>query len=97
MPEVRTFFGKLIQQWPHWLWFLLRNVGALPLLMGVICQVKINRREDLVGMECLDRHELARKMLDLFERGNAMFHAFGITQFQSEASATSECAELVSP
>ena len=97
VPEVRAFFGKLIQQWPHWLWFLMRSVGAIPLLMGLICQVKINRREDLVGMEFIDRHELARKMLDLFERGNAMFLAFGITPAQSEASATSACAELVSP
>ena len=48
-------------------------------------------------MEFLDRHELAQKMLDLFERGNAMFLAFGITPAQSEASATSACAELVSP
>ena len=36
-------------------------------------------------------------MLDLFERGNAMFLAFGITPAQSEASAASACAELVSP
>lgn len=97
VPEVRAFFGKLIQQWPNWLWFLMRSVGAIPLLMGLICQVKVNRREDLVGMEFLDRHELAQKMLDLFERGNAMFLAFGITPAQSEASAASACAELVSP
>ena len=43
----------------------------------------------------LDRHELAAQMADLFQRGNAMFEAFGISESEAEASCERACAELV--
>lgn len=32
IPEVRAFFARLAKEWPHWMWFLHRRVGAIHLL-----------------------------------------------------------------
>lgn len=96
IPEVRSFFTQLTLRWPHWMWFLCRNAGAIPMLMGFLCKVQVHRRGDRVAMEFIDRQELGVKMLDLFERGNAMFTAFGITAEESRISAESACLELTS-
>ena len=95
IPEVRAFFARLAQEWPHWMWFLHRHVGAIHLLLALLCKVKIHRRGSSTGTEFLDRHELAAQMADLFQRGNAMFEAFGISESEAEASCESACAELV--
>jgi hypothetical protein len=89
------FFARLAKEWPHWLWFLHRRVGAIHLLMALLCKVKIHRRGTSTGTEFLDRYELAAQMADLFQRGNAMFEAFGISEGEAEASCESACAELV--
>ncbi len=44
IPEVRAFFARLAKEWPHWMWFLHRRVGAIHLLMALLCKVKIHRR-----------------------------------------------------
>ena len=95
IPEVRAFFARLTLEWPHWLWFLHRQVGAIHLLMALLCRIKIHRAGLRTGTEFLDGKELAAKMIDLFERGNAMFQAFGISEAEAQASADSACAELV--
>ena len=92
--EVRAFFARLAQEWPHWMWFLHRRVGAIHLLMALLCKVKIHRRGGSTGTEFLDRYELAAQMADLFQRGNAMFDAFGISEGEAEESCNSACAEL---
>ena len=43
IPQVRAFFARLVQEWPHWLWFLSRGVGAVGLFMSLLCRVKIHR------------------------------------------------------
>ena len=94
IPEVRAFFARLAKEWPHWMWFLHRRVGAIHLLMALLCKVKIHRRGASTGTEFLDRYELAAQMADLFQRGNAMFDAFGISEGEAEESCNSACAEL---
>ncbi|RYE40856.1 MAG: DUF1817 domain-containing protein [Hyphomicrobiales bacterium] len=93
--EVRAFFARLTEEWPHWLWFLHRRVGAIHLLMALLCAVKIHRRGSATGTEFLNGKELADKMTDLLRRGNAMFHAFGISHIEAQASTESACADLV--
>lgn len=92
--EVRAFFARLAQEWPHWMWFLHRNMGAIHLLMALLCKVKIHRKGLSTGTEFLDGNELASQMTDLFRRGNAMFEVFGISEGEAEASCESACAEL---
>lgn len=95
--EVRSFFAALIEQWPHWMWFLARDSGAIPLLMGLLCKIHITRLNNSVGMSIIDREELSAKTNDLLSRGSAMFRAFGISEAQSQASAASALAELKLP
>lgn len=95
IPAVRAFFAKLADEWPHWLWFLHRDIGAVPLLMALLCQVKIHRGNGRYGTEFTDRHEVHRRALDLFARGNALFTAFGITAAEAEVSANSAIDEIL--
>lgn len=95
IPEVRDFFARLVQEWPHWLWFLHRGVGAIVQLMAMLCHIKVHRTEGRYGTEFLDANELGAKMMDLFARGNAMFYAFGITAEEAQQSADTAVAELL--
>ena len=57
--------------------------------------MKIHRSPGHYGTEFVDLAEVGAVMGDLFERGNAMFHAYGITAEQADASAESAVAELL--
>lgn len=95
IPEVRAFFARLVQEWPHWLWFLARNMGAIALFMSLICTVKIHRSSGNSGTEFLNIPQMTQKLDDLFQRGNAMLDAYGISDEMARASAQSAVAELV--
>lgn len=95
IPEVRAFFARLTYEWPHWLWFLQRNTGAIPLLLSLLCTIKVHHNPNSFGTEFQHRDELAQKMMDMFERGNAMFYAFGITPAEARESANTAVADLL--
>lgn len=95
IPEVRDFFKQLTSHWPHWLWFLNRKIGGIPLLISLLCPVKIHRAPGAFGTEFTDPDEVTHCLQDLFDRGNALFDAFDITQDETEASANSAVAALV--
>lgn len=94
IPEVRAFFTRLVQEWPHWLWFLHRNVGAIPLLLALLCQVRIVRSNQGYGTKFLHLDELQQCLFDLLQRGQALFDAFDVTNEEIEASFSSAVAEL---
>ncbi len=95
IPEVRAFFARLTQEWPHWLWFLHRGTGAIPLLFALLCQVTIHRAVGAYGTEFLDSKEVNRCIVDLVERGSALFNAFAISKGDAEESTQSAVAEIL--
>lgn len=95
IPEVRAFFAKLSRQWPHWMWFLGRDMGAIALLLALLCKVTIHRKAGSYGTEFLDLNELKHCMMDLFERGNAMFQNFEISPNDAAESAESAVSEIL--
>ncbi|MDD5298783.1 MAG: hypothetical protein PHU46_17935 [Rhodocyclaceae bacterium] len=95
IPEIRSFFEKLAQDWPHWLWFLRRSIGAVPLLMSLLCRVEVLRDLDGgVATEFLDMGELKSCLIDLFARANTLFETFQISPGEIISSAQSAADEL---
>ena len=95
IPEARAFFAALAQQWPHWLWFLARDMGAVALLVSMLCPIKVHRNgQGVVGVEFTDIDALDACVRDLTLRGNAMFDAFQITDAEAEDSIKSALREL---
>ena len=94
IPEVRAYFAMLVQQWPHWLWFLPRKIGAISLLLSLLCDVRIHRAAGSFGVEFTNLPQLSAVMADLLERGIALFQAFDISEEDAEASANSAVQEL---
>jgi len=93
--EARAFFRRLTSQWPHWLWFLHRDVGAIGLLMALLCSVRIVRgSKGSFGTEFESILELQGTLADLLERGNALFAAYDISESEAADSATSAVDEL---
>jgi len=92
--QVRAYFERLAAEWPHWLWFLARDVGAVALLFGLLCNVKIHRRGELTGTEFLDKAQLLATFKDLARRSSAMAEIFGIKPAEFSASLTSAALEL---
>jgi len=95
IPEVRAFFKRLNEEWPHWMWFLLRGVGGIGLLMGLLCDVRMIRYPDgSYGTELLDE-DLAGVLDDMFRRGNALFEAYGIELDDATESANTAMDDLL--
>jgi hypothetical protein len=95
IPEVRTYFKALSEQWPYWLWFLSRNTGTVALFLTLLCQVKILRsRFGSFGTEFTDPEEVAVVLMDLFHRSNPLFNTFNIPEELLEASSLSLSKEL---
>ena len=89
IPEVRRFFSRLVNEWPHWLWFLSRAHGTISLFLSLICKIKVHRAQGSYGLEFVQPEELAAKIDDLLTRGIALFDAFNISPEDAEESAKS--------
>lgn len=94
IPEVRAFMGRLTQEWPFWPWFLCRNVGAVRLVLALISEVKIHRKDGKVGTEFLRAGEFLFKLKDMLERSIPLFTTYRISVDEAEQSAKSALADL---
>lgn len=96
IPEVRAYFQTLVKQWPHWLWFLHRNVGALSLLLTLLCDVQVTRdpAKHAISTEFTDRHQLGLVMSDLIERSDCLFETYNIAPYLAEASCESAMRDV---
>ncbi len=94
IPQVREFMLRLTEEWPHWLWFLSREQGTISLLMSLLCVVKIHRAQGEFGIEFKNPKELSNRLVDLLERGTALFEAFDISPNLATQSAESALAAL---
>ncbi len=94
IPQVRQFMSRLTEEWPHWLWFLSREQGTISLLMSLLCEVKIHRARGQFGIEFTNPKELSDRLVDLLDRGIALFEAFDISPELVNPSAQSALAAL---
>lgn len=97
IPEVRAFFKRLVAEWPHWLWFLARGTGAIPLLLSCLCDVVIHRGSEsgLFTTEFTDPEQVQRVLFDLISRGNALFSAMNLSLDLADESVDSALSEIV--
>lgn len=95
--EVRTYFERLNQEWPHWIWFLTRGMGSIALLLALLCTIKIHRRQNgLFGTEFVDMHQLKSVFNDMLMRGNALFAMYpSISEEEIVGSANSAVGEIM--
>lgn len=94
--EVRSYFRRLVQEWPHWLWFLFRGNGGIALLLSLLCQVRVIRGAGGdFGTEFLDVDEMRGKLRDILHRGNALFAAYDIPASDATESATTAVGEVL--
>lgn len=96
IPEVRQFMALLNREWPHWLWFSTRFAGTIPLLLSLLCDVRIigDSTGTQFGTEFQDQEQIFRVLKDMFGRGNALFDAFGISQKEVKESTESALREI---
>lgn len=95
IPEVRAFFRQLVAEWPHWLWFLQRGMGAIGLLMSLLCEVTVIRNMGGgFGTQLENMEEVRWYLNDLSTRGSALFAAYSITAEDAETSISSALIDL---
>lgn len=95
IPEVRQFFTELVDEWPHWFWFLCRDGGLINLLMSLICKIKVSRNNGMIGYKFInDNLEFSRKVSGLLERGEALYRSFNIPNAEVSTSLKSALEEL---
>lgn len=74
---------------------LHRQVGAIHLLLALLCRVNIHRAAGAYGTEFIDPDELQHRLMGLFGRGNALFEAFDIPDEDAKPSANSAIADIL--
>lgn len=94
VPQVRAFFARLAQEWPHWLWFLARDTGTVALLFSLLCSVRVHRSGKQTAIEFPSREELAACIEDLAGRSEAFYAGFGISNDEYASSLQSALREL---
>lgn len=94
IPEVRQFFTKLTQEWPHWLWFLAKDGLQVKLLIMILADAKRIRSAGGMIFSSVARGAISAVLMDLWARGNAMFTIFGISREEITESVNSVVAEL---
>ena len=96
IPEVRDFFTKLTQAWPHWMWFLSRELGTLHLLVSLLSPILMHRKTGSgFGIEFSDHQHLMEQLTDLLSRDGAMFAALSISEHDAQESAASALYALL--
>lgn len=95
IPEVRAYFSRLSSEWPHWLWFLSRGTGSIPLLLSLLSRVRILRQGRKFSTEFADLDGVRAVLHDLFRRGNALFAAYDIAVADVAESATTAVREVL--
>lgn len=95
IPEVRDYFRTLTAEWPHWIWFLHRNVGAVALLFALLCEITVLRGPDNQRATAFkDTDEIRDTMLDLLARGLPLFHAYEIAPAEVDAAVLTALDDL---
>jgi len=95
IPEVRDYFKRLTQQWPHWLWFLFRGTGSIALLLSLLCEIRVIRNVDgSFGTEFVRKNQIKDVLMDMFIRGNALFESYNISEDDAKDSADSAIADF---
>lgn len=95
IPEVRAFFRALVDEWPHWIWYLQRGTGSIALLFALLCEVEVIRGpEGQRGTAFKSVDEISAVMLDLLARGLHLFYMYQLPGSELDASAMSALAEL---
>ena len=97
IPEVRAYFKALSQAWPHWLWFLTRSFGAIPLLLMLLCKTQALPTDEpgKFGGHIESLTELQRTLTDLLMRGNALFEAHAVPEEVIQQSCESAMAAFM--
>src|SRR5665811_76711 len=80
IPEVRLFFKRLTEEWPHWLWFLNRDIGAVGLLLSLLCKVETHHSDGRFSTEFADITEVMDIVRELFDRSIPLFSTYGISE-----------------
>lgn len=95
IPEVRAYFQALVRVWPHFLWFAHQGVGAIGLLLALLCRVRIVRSADAgYATEFQDTEEVKATLLDLLNRGMVLFSTYGIASQEVDVTIGSALEEL---
>ena len=96
IPQVRSFFQHLNGYWPHWIWFLSREFGSLPLLLSLFCKIDIIRdpaRPDVIGTN-FDTNELKQKIHDMDAASSLLLSGYGIPITDILASVKSAISSI---
>lgn len=97
VPSVRRFVAQLSIEWPHWLWFLLRNSGAVPLWMALLCDIEIIRNPDNpgeYGTDFCSPHELRGRVRSMLERSERLLKGHKLDPEAIRESRESALREL---
>lgn len=94
IPEVRQYFLQLVQEWPHWIWFLSRVQGMVSLFLSLISEVKVHRKSGAYGVEFVNLRGLLESVESLTIRSESLYLTYEITETEVCESVDSALAQL---
>lgn len=95
IPEIRTFFARLVKEWPHWMWYMCRGVGAIGLLMTLLCEVEsVSEKNGGKFIRLKNARATAEMVYKLFEKSLILLTAYGVPERDALDSFDSTLSEL---
>lgn len=95
IPEVRSYFAKLVVEWPLWPWFLAQGIEQNALLISLLCTFDITRHENGdIAVQLHSEDEARDTIVDLTSRTKALLLGFGIEEASIDATLTDATSEM---
>lgn len=94
VPEVCEFFRDVTQQWPYWLWFLIRELDQVRCLISYLAGAK--RYQNAAGKTefVVELNDVRRVLSQLVRGSETFFQVHGITESEQMDSINSAIANL---
>lgn len=97
IPEVRDYFARLTNEWPHWTWFMARGCGDLQRLFYLLCDVETQHKDNRFYVRFSDLGQVCATLEGFIERGHALFDFYKISIKDRMASTNSAVMEICGP
>lgn len=91
IPEIRSFFSQLNDQWPYWLWFLEHEHGSSITFLSLLCDVESAVPGQLVFKSV---REVGAFILDAFARCAPAYLAFDVDPEEVEKNINALSCKL---
>ena len=80
IPEVRKYIKHLVEIWPYFPWFMVRNAGCVALLLSFLCEcIFFTQENGEIGLRFNSPSDVKKKIADMIERSLVLISKYEVS------------------